>query len=150
MAHTYSSMLFHVVWSTLKRQPLITEALKFRLHGYIRRVIEDREAKLVVINGMPDHVHALIGIKPTMALATLMRDIKTTSSKWVRLNFPEQRDFSWQDGYGAFSVGLSALPIVKNYILNQEQHHSKKTFENEFIDFLRAHQMTYEERYVFD
>src|SRR5438445_12893123 len=140
MAHTYSSILLHTVWSTKSRLPLITSDLKHRLYGYIRDIAEDQDVKIIIINGMPDHVHALMNVKPSICISDVMRAIKTSSSKWVRMTFPEKMTFGWQEGYGAFSVGLTTLPSVKTYIQNQEEHHKHKTFEDEFLKFLELHQ----------
>ncbi len=150
MAHTYSSMLFHVVWSTKQRQPLILPEIKNRLYGYIRKVANDQKATIIVMNGMPDHIHVLLGIKPTMCLADVLCHIKTTSSKWMQKTFPESLKFGWQGGYGAFSVGLTTLSAVKGYIQNQEEHHQKQTYEEEFINFLKVHGMEYDQRFVLD
>ena len=148
MTHSYSSMLFHLIWSTKKRSPLILPEMKHRLYGYIRKVAEDEGATIIIINGMPDHVHILLGIKPNMNLSDLIRQIKTTSSKWARTTFQEKGDFGWQEGYGAFSVGMSTLPLVKNYIANQEEHHLTQSFEDEYIGFIEAHALGYDPRFV--
>jgi len=99
MAHTYSSMLFHVVWSTRQRQLLISSEIKHRLYGYIRRVAHDQKATVISINGMPDHIHVLLGIKPVTCLADLICQIKTTSSKWMQGTFQWNEKFGWQGGY---------------------------------------------------
>ena len=148
MAHTYSNMLFHVIWSTKERYPWISDELKSRLYGYIHRSAEDQGTKIMSMNGMPDHIHALIQAKPSVCISELMRDIKTGSSKWVRTNFPQKNNFCWQDGYGVFSVSESSVPALKAYIENQEQHHKKKSFEDEFKEFLKVHQIAYDERFV--
>jgi REP element-mobilizing transposase RayT len=114
MAHTYSSLLFHTVWSTKQRQPLILPEIKNRLYGYIREVAHDQKVTIITMNGMPDHIHILLGIKPTMCLADILCHIKTTSSKWMQKTFLENAKFGWQGGYGAFSVGLATLPAVKD------------------------------------
>ncbi len=150
MAHTFSSLLYHAVWSTKNRLMLITDNLKPRLYGYIINVLEERGARVIIINGMPDHVHVLMQIKPVHSASELLRDVKTASSKWVRNQFSEQRNFGWQDGFGVFSVAVSTMPTVKAYIENQQQHHQGKSFETEFIEFLRKHQLEFDKKYVFD
>ena len=150
MAHTYSNLLFHVVWSTKQRQPLILPKIKNRLYGYIREVANDQKVTIIIMDGMPDHIHVLLGIKPNMCLADVLCHFKTTSSKWMQKTFPESSKFGWQGGYGAFSVGLTTLPAVKSYIQNQEEHHQKQTYEEEFINFLEAHGIKYDPRFVLD
>jgi putative transposase len=150
MAHSYSSMLFHLVWSTKGRHPLILPEIKNRLYGYIRQIANDEGSKIIVMNGMPDHIHILLGIKPNMNLSDLIRQIKTTSSKWVQKTFQEKGEFGWQDGYGAFSVGMSTLQAVKCYIQNQEEHHLKQSFQEEFIGFLNVHGIGYDPRFVIE
>ncbi|MBS0654781.1 MAG: IS200/IS605 family transposase [Verrucomicrobia bacterium] len=150
MAHSYSSMLFHLVWSTKERCPLILPEIKNRLYGYIRQIANDEDSKIIAMNGMPDHIHILLGIKPSMNLSDLIRQIKTTSSKWVQKTFPEKGKFGWQDGYGAFSVGMSTVQAVKRYIQNQEEHHLKQPFQEEFIGFLDAHGISYDPRFVLE
>ena len=150
MTHTYSSMLFHVVWSTKQRQHFIFPEIKNRLYGYIRQIAKDQKATIIVMNGMPEHIHLLLSIKPNMCLAKLICQIKTTSSKWMRTSFKENMEFGWQDGYAAFSIGLSTLSAVKNYIQNQEEHHKKQSFEEEFLLFLKAHSIEYDPKFVLD
>lgn len=143
-------MLFHTVWLTKERQQLIFPEIKNRLYGYIREVANDQKVTIITMNGMPDHIHVLLGIKPNMCLADVLCHIKTTSSKWMQKTFQENSKFGWQGGYGAFSVGLATLPTVKSYIQNQEIHHQSKTYEEEFICFLEAHGMEYDPRFVLD
>ena len=149
MSRTYANILLHVVWSTRNRAAWITANLEPRLYGYLRNAFENQQAKVMAMNGMPDHVHVLVSIKPTSDFSELMRNVKTASSKWLRANFQEFRDFAWQDGYGAFSVGLSTVKNVQNYIANQKQHHSSQTYQEEFLNFLKAHEIPYDERFVF-
>jgi putative transposase len=150
MTHTYSSMLFHVVWSTKQRQSLILPEVKNRLYGYIRQVANDQQATIMIMNGMPDHIHILLGMKPNMGLSDLLCQIKTTSSKWMQKTFQDHPKFGWQEGYAAFSVGLSTLPTVKGYIQKQEEHHKKHTFKEEYIGFLEAHSIKYDSRFVLE
>jgi putative transposase len=143
-------MLFHAVWSTKQRQSFILPEIKNRLYGYIREVANNQKVTIIVMNGMPDHVHVLLGIKPHMCLADVLCHIKTTSSKWMQKTFQENSKFGWQGGYGAFSVGITSLPAVKGYIQNQEKHHEKHTYEEEFIGFLKAYGIKYDPRFVLD
>ena len=148
MAHSYSQLFIHLVWSTKNREPFITSEIKPRLYGYIRKVLEDKKCSLFTINGMPDHVHILLNLPSTIGLSELLRHLKTTSSKWMHQTFPESKNFSWQDGYGAFSVGISQLKQVSSYIENQEKHHQKRNFDEEFVYFLKCQNISFDSRFV--
>jgi putative transposase len=104
---------------------------------------------MISINGMPDHVHMLIGIRPTQSISALLQDVKGSSSKWINEKKLSKRKFEWQEGYGAFSYGRSQLKDVITYIENQEQHHSKRSFKEEYIDFLEKFEVDYNEKYIF-
>ena len=104
----------------------------------------------MIINGMPNHIHILLGTKPNCNLSDLVRDIKANSSKWVNQKKLMKTKFEWQEGFGAFTLGYSQLPIIINYIKNQEKHHKKKTFKDEYIAFLKAYEVNYDEKYIFD
>ena len=150
MAHTHSNLLCHAIWSTKNRQPFITKDIKVRLHGYLRRVVDDTGAKLLFINGMEDHVHLLFVMPLTLLIPDLIEKIKPAATKWVKKNFPTHQEFSWQKGYGVFSVGKSNLQQVINYIANQEEHHRKVTFEEEYIDFLKKQGIPYDVKLIFE
>src|SRR5262245_11791846 len=107
MTHSYSNLLFHLIWSTKNRQSLIETNLKHRLDGYIQTVIRDKKQNVILINGMPDHIHMLVSLSPTICISDFIRDIKTTSTKWMRSDPMNLKAFAWQDGFAAFSVGYS-------------------------------------------
>lgn len=150
MSHTYSNLLIHAVWSTKNRRPYITKDIKLRLHGYLRRAIDDNGAKTLFINGVEDHVHLLFVVPLTLLIPDLLEKIKPASTKWVQKTFPQINEFGWQTGYGVFSVGKANLQQVINYIANQEEHHKKVTFEEEFINLLEKQGIVYDKRFVFD
>ena len=148
MSHTYSNLLFHLIWSTKNRIPFMKGEIKIRIHGYLRKIINDSGANLLFINGMEDHVHLLMAMPLTLLIPDLIEKVKPNSTKWIHKTFPNLRDFSWQEGYGAFSVGKSNLQQVIKYIENQEEHHRTVTFEEEFISFLEANGISYDKRFV--
>ena len=139
-----------MVWSTKNRKPLIKKELKPRLHGYLRTVVNAEGANLLFINGVEDHVHLLIAAPATMLIPGLIEKVKPLSTKWFRKSFPETKDFSWQEGYGAFSVAKSIMPGVIKYIENQEEHHKTVTYQEEFLHFLKEQGIPYDPDYVFD
>ena len=131
------------------RQSLIKPEFKSDLHKYIAGIVRNQGQKLISINGMPDHVHILIGLKPAMALANLVREIKSDSSNFVNEKKFVRGRFSWQEGYGAFSYGHSQLDAVIRYIQNQEKHHQRSSFRSEYLTLLRKFDIAFEEKYVF-
>jgi REP element-mobilizing transposase RayT len=129
---------------------LITPEFKEDLHKYITGIVTNQGQKLISINGMPDHLHILIGLKPSMALADLVRDIKADSSTHVNKNKWVRGNFSWQEGYGAFSYGHSQLDTIIRYIQNQEKHHRRRSFKEEYLAWLKKYEIKFEEKYVFE
>lgn len=150
MSHTFSNLLYHLVWSTKNRAPFLKGEVKIRVHGYLRTVIKDMGANLLFINGVEDHVHLLVAMPLTLLIPDMIEQVKPASTKWMRQTFHNLRDFSWQEGYGAFTVGKSNLQQVIKYIENQEAHHRTVTFEEEFIGFLEANGIPYDKRFVFN
>jgi REP-associated tyrosine transposase len=150
MSHTFSNLLYHLVWSTKNREPLIKKEIKHRFHSYIKTVIEREGANLLFINGIEDHVHLLVAMPLTMLIPDLIEKVKPVSSKWFNKTFPEIKGFKWQEGYGAFTVGKSNLQAVINYIKNQEEHHKTVSFEKEFISLLEAQGISYDKRFFLD
>lgn len=128
---------------------LIGPEFKEDPHKYITGIVRNQGQKLISINGMPDHLHILIGLKPVMALADLVREIKADSSNFVNKNKWVHGKFNWQEGYGAFSYGHSQLSAVIRYIQNQEKHHSRRTFKEEYLTLLRKFDIAFDDRYVF-
>ncbi len=149
MANTFSQIYIHAVFAVKGRENLIHK-WKDELHKYICGIVNGNQQKVYAINGMPDHIHILISIKPDCNLSDLMRDIKASSSKWINTKDFVKGKFQWQEGFGAFSVSQSQLDKVIAYIDNQEKHHSKVSFKQEYIELLKKYQVEYNEKYVFE
>jgi len=149
MANTYSQIHIQVVFAVQGRQSLISDENKDELYKYISGIARNQGQKLIAINGMPDHIHILIGLQPDMALSDLVRDIKAGSSKFVNQKGWIRGKFSWQEGFGAFSYGHSQLPSVVRYIQNQEAHHARRSFKHEYFALLRKFDIAFEDKYVF-
>ena len=150
MPGTFSQVYIQVVFAVKGRENLISKTWKEDLNKYIAGIIRSKEQKSIIINGMPDHIHAFIGLRPTMLIADIVRDIKNNSSNFINDNKFVRGKFSWQEGYGAFSYSHSHIESVYNYILNQEQHHQKMTFREEYIEFLKKFKVPHEEKYLFE
>ena len=150
MPGTFSQIYIQVVFAVKGRGNLIQKEWKDELQKYIAGIIKNKEQKTIIINGMPDHIHAFIGLRPSMPISDLVRDIKNNSSNFINERKLVKGKFSWQEGYGAFSYSHSHIENVYNYILNQEKHHHKTTFREEYIDFLKKFQVDYNEKYLFD
>ena len=150
MANTYSQIYIQIIFAVKGRQNLISKQHREQLHKYITGIITNRGQKLLAIFAMPDHVHILISITPDMRISDLVRDIKSGSSKFINDSRWVRGKFSWQEGYGAFSYPKSATNKVVEYILNQEDHHKRKSFREEYLDFLQKFEIDYEEKYVFE
>jgi REP element-mobilizing transposase RayT len=145
---SYISSYFHCVFSTKERRPLITPELRERLWPFLGGIARQNKMKAIEIGGVADHVHILISLPSTMAVAKAMQLIKGGSSKWIHETFPDQREFAWQDEYGAFSVSVSQLDKIIAYIQGQEEHHRRVTFQEEFRSLLEKHRIEYDERYL--
>ncbi len=150
MANTYAQIYIQVVFAVKGRENLIRRELKTELHKYITGVVRNEKHKLIAINSMPDHIHMLIGLKPDRALSDLVRDVKANSSRFVNEKRWVRGRFNWQEGFGAFSYSHSEWDSVVKYIQNQEKRHSKKTFREEYDAMLKAFQVEYNEKYVFE
>jgi len=149
MANTYTQIHIQTVFAVQNRQSLIGDEWKDDLYKYITAIIQNNDHKLLQINGMPDHIHCLFGLRPVQSLSDLMKQVKQDSSKWINQNKLAKGKFSWQEGYGAFSYSKSQLPRVIKYIQNQQEHHKTKTFREEYLTLLEAHGVDYDERYIF-
>lgn len=147
MPSTHTHLLYHIIFATKNRQPLIADPWRCRLHQYIGGTIAGLEGTPQGVGGVADHVHLLVGLKPTHRLSDFMRDLKKTTSVWVSEEIGVAA-FAWQEGYGAFTVSASARDEVRNYIDRQEEHHRRKTFREELIEILKKSGVTYDERYL--
>ncbi len=150
MAGTFSQIYIQIVFAVKGRENLIGNGWKTELHKYIAGIIKGKEQKPIIVNGMSDHIHAFVGLRPAMAISDLARDIKNNSSKFINEKGLVKGKFSWQEGYGAFSYSHSQIGNVYDYILNQEEHHKKKTFKEEYLDFLKKFEIEFDEKYLFE
>jgi putative transposase len=149
MANTYTQIHIQLVFAVQNRASLISPAWKEELHQYITGVIQKYDHKLLRINGMPDHIHILFGMRPTQALSDLVQHVKQDSSKWINEKRLSQGKFAWQSGFGAFSYSRSDVPNVIAYIRDQEKHHQVRTFQEEYLELLKAFEVEHDERYIF-
>jgi REP-associated tyrosine transposase len=150
MANTYTQIYIHVVFTVAGRESLVPKGHKEELHKYITGIVQNAGQKTIVINSMPDHVHILIGMKPNIALSDLVRDIKANSARFINEKRWVMGRFSWQEGFGAFSYSDSQLDAVGGYIKNQEKHHSRRSFREEYLEILKKFSVEYDAKYVFD
>lgn len=148
MPHSYVNLIYHIIFSTKEREPIITNACQERLYEYIGGIIRAQGGIALAINGVADHVHILANLRQDKALSDLIRDLKSNASNWMHSQFPEQKDFAWQNGYGAFTVSASQIVEVRKYIANQEKHHQKRSFRDEFIAFIKANELDFDEKYL--
>jgi len=147
---SYVSSYHHCVFSTKDRRPIITPALQERLWPYLGGIARENKMTAIEIGGVQDHVHMLLSLPSTMPVAKALQLIKGGSSKWVHDSFPDQRFFGWQTKYGSFSVSVSQLNKIIEYIRGQPEHHRKMTFKEEFVALLKKHRIQYDERYLWD
>ncbi|MEM9556655.1 MAG: IS200/IS605 family transposase [Acidobacteriota bacterium] len=149
MASSLANLLYHIVFSTKGRQPLVTEDLREPLFRYIGSIVLKHRGILLEIGGMPDHLHCLVKCPPSLAMSSMLRAIKSDSSAWVSRRHPD-RFFAWQRGYGAFTVSASQVEVVRRYIRNQEAHHGQWSFEEEYLQMLERHGVEYDERFLWN
>jgi REP element-mobilizing transposase RayT len=149
MANTYTQIHIQVVFAVQDRSSLIRKSWGDELYKYITGIIQNHGHKVLAINGMPDHVHVFFGMRPSQSLSDLMQDIKGDSSRWINQKGFVKGRFSWQEGFGAFSYSKSGVHNVIEYIKKQEIHHKKKSFREEYMDFLRKFGVDYDERYIY-
>ena len=150
MANTYTQMYIHLVFAVKNRDALVQKEWKDELEKYITGIVQNCKHKLLAIGSMPDHIHILIGYNPNHLLSELVEDIKTASNIWVNEKKLSKFKFEWQKGYGAFTHSRSQLDVVVKYILNQEKHHSRKSFREEYLDMLQKNEVDYKQEYLFD
>jgi REP element-mobilizing transposase RayT len=148
MSHTYTSIFIHTVFSTHNRNPYIHPALSERLHPYLGGIARDHGFKALGIGGVEDHVHLLLSLPGSIHISKAVQLLKGGSSKWVHDTMPGSKDFSWQEGYGAFSIGASQVDDTLRYIAQQVDHHRQATFQDEYRSFLTRHGIAIDERYV--
>jgi REP element-mobilizing transposase RayT len=148
MANTYTSLHYHFTFSTKNREPRIVPNIENRVWAYIGGIARKHKMTALQIGGIEDHIHALLLAPPTLAPSQIAQFLKGESSKWIHEEFNKLRRFEWQDGYGAFSVSKSSIPDVVDYIKNQREHHRKKSFQEEYLELLKKHEVEYDERYL--
>jgi len=150
MANTYTQLLIQFVFAVKHRESQIQEDFRVPLEKYISGIVHNNKHKMLAIYCMPDHCHLLVGLHPNQSVSDLARDVKANSAKWLNDNNYIKSKFNWQEGYGAFSYAKSQLDVVVNYILNQPIHHRKKTFKDEYIDFLEKFNVAFDNQYLFE
>ena len=151
MPQSLANILLHVVFSTKNRAPYLdSPAVREAMSGYLVGTLRNIDCPSLATNCVADHVHVLCQLSRTLTVAKLVEEVKTSSSKWIKQEQPRLTDFHWQAGYGAFSVSQSNVDQVRQYIANQESHHRQRTFQDEFREFLRRHELDWDERYVWD
>ena len=150
MAGTYSQVYIQVVFAVNKWENLLLKPWRDEVFKYMCGIIKGKNQKPIIVNGVENHVHLFIGLKPSMAISDLVRDVKNNSSNFINEKKFVHGKFSWQVGHGSFSYSHSDIGRVYQYILNQETHHNKATFKDEYLEFLKTHEIEYDERYLFD
>jgi putative transposase len=150
MSNTYTQLYVHFVFAVKYRKALLSTQWDERLRLYITAIVQNNGHKMLAINNMPDHIHILIGLNPKQSISQLMQLVKGDSSEWINKQNLSIGKFYWQEGYGAFSYAKSQINNVVRYIINQQEHHRKETFKEEYVKILEAFEVDYEEKYVFD
>lgn len=150
MANTYTQITIHIVFAVKHRENLIKKQFREELFKYIAGIIQNKNQKLLAINGVSDHIHILVGISPSITLSDLVRDIKNNSSRFINEKKWVLGKFQWQEGYGAFSYSRSQRSDIIKYIENQENHHAKNSFKEEYLEILKKFEIQYDENYLFD
>jgi len=149
MAGTFSQIYIQLVFAVEHRESLIHSSWEEELYKYISGIVRNKEQKLIAINGMPDHIHIFIGMKPSCCLSDLVREIKKSSNDFIKEKKFSKFKFNWQEGYGAFSYSHSHIDSVVKYIMNQKEHHKKQMFRDEYLDFLRKFDIEFKNEYLF-
>ena len=150
MPQSLSSILIHLIFSTKNREPFLHSEIEAELYPYMASILKAKKSPALIINGTSDHLHTLFSLSRVVAIADLVEEVKTESSKWIKTKGKEFRNFHWQNGYGAFSIGQSQVESVKRYISRQKEHHRRASFQDEYRKFLKAYEVEYDERYVWD
>jgi putative transposase len=150
MPQSFGCLNYHLIFSTKNRSPLLVGDLPARLHAYVGGIVRNENGWLLAAGGMPDHIHLLTALGRESSVADIVRQIKVSSSRWIHETIPDLRAFAWQTGYAAFTVSYSHIETVKRYIANQSDHHRTVTFQEEFLAFLRRHNLEFDEQYLWD
>lgn len=151
MAQSLARLWTHLIFSTKNRFPFLSDKqIRADMHGYLAKVLREHDYETLIVGGVEDHVHALFALSRNYSIADVVKEIKRTSSRWIKEISPRLAKFHWQNGYGAFSVSQSNLDEVIRYIESQEQHHQRVTFQEEYRAFLKAYGIEYDERYLWD
>ena len=151
MSQSLAKILLHVVFSTKDRRPLLRDrALREEMHRYLGGILSELNCLPIIVGGVEDHVHLLCTLSRTCAPAEMVKEVKRSSSLWIKTRAPELADFAWQSGYGVFSIGFSQIEEVRRYIAGQEDHHRKLTFQDEFRRLLQRYEVSFDEAYVWD
>jgi REP element-mobilizing transposase RayT len=148
VAQTCGNLVVHLIFSTKLRKPLIAPDIRSDLFAYLGGIVRELRDTALIINGTCDHVHMLIRIRPAHSISEIARIVKTNSSGWIRKK--GHKEFAWQAGYGVFSVSESSVPAGMKYIATQDEHHKKRSFQEEFLEFLKKNKVAYDERYIWD
>ncbi len=150
MANTYSQIYLHFVFAVKGRQSLIQKANKEELHKYFTGLTQNRKAKMLAVNCMPDHTHLFVGFRPVMPISDFMKELKIATNEFINEKKWIRGKFMWQEGYGVFSYSHSHIDRVIKYVMNQEEHHRKKTFQQEYLEILKDFSIPFEEKYLFE
>lgn len=150
MPGTFSQIYIHVVFAVKNRDSLIQSSWEERLYQYITGTVRNKGQKMLAINGVNNHIHFLIGMKPSCCLSDLVREVKKSSNEWIKENKLTKYRFSWQEGFGAFSYSQSQLDQVIKYVMSQDEHHKKKSFKEEYLDLLKKFEIEFDEKYLFE
>ena len=149
MANTYHQIYLQVVFAVKYRQAVIKKEWKHQLYAVIGNIINETKCKTIIVNGMEDHVHCFLALKPVVSISELMKTVKAKSSKYINDHALTPERFGWQEGYGVFSYSQSGVDAVYKYIQNQEEHHKKQNFKDEYENFLKKYQVAYDNQYLF-
>jgi putative transposase len=150
MPQSLSNILIHLIWSTKDRHPWLTPGIREKAHAFLAGAVRQCDCEAYRVGGVADHVHLAVRLSRTLSVADLVKEVKTASSKWLKEQDPAFTGFYWQQGYGAFSVGMSQKETLLHYIDTQEEHHRTRPFQDEYRDFLKKYGIDYDERYVWD
>lgn len=150
MPQSLSNILIHLIWSTKDRYPWLTPGIREKMHAFLAGAVRQLACEAYRVGGVADHVHLAVRLSRTLSVADLVKEVKTASTKWLKEQDPVFAGFHWQQGYGAFSVGMSQKETLLHYIDTQEDHHRARTFQDEYRDFLRKYGIDHDERYVWD